>query len=234
VRSCGVEQCEIIGYKSDTRMSQRDIIEKLREHLAGPVDTECKAVYLLCEVRKLLDRQLPDPMPFALRLYCHWAVHVDLSRPKTTMPFLEKVDEYIFDMLYAKRTNQTIVAEEALFREFVFLATFRKELSQFLASHQLPTSLCDKDSRWFTFLAAFAGVIEDGSLTCVSRDPDKLKIVKKVTFTKGREWRRDGHVPFTLKWDILLKDNRRLEVEVGTQANHELLHWGIRLPVAGA
>ena len=205
------------------------IIGKLRAHLAGPVDTECRVVYLLCEVRKLLDKQRPDPMPFALRLYCHWAVHVDLSRPSTTMPFLEKVDDYVFNKLNADETNDTIVAEEGIFREFVYLETFRKELSQFLALHRLPTSLCDEDALWFAFLAAFAGVIEDGSLTCVSRDADKLKIVKRVTFTKGREWRRDGHVPFRLKWDILLKDNRRVEVEVGTQANHKLLRWGLRL-----
>lgn len=205
------------------------IIGKLRAHLAGSVDTECKVVYLLCEVRKLLDKQRPDPMPFALRLYCHWAVHVDLSRPSTTMPFLEKVDDYVFNKLNAEETNEMIVAEEALFREFVYLETFRKELSQFLAFHRLSTSLCDEDALWFAFLAAFAGVIEDGSLTCVSRDPDRLRIVKRVTFTKGREWRRDGHVPFRLKWDILLKDNRRVEVEVGTQANHKLLHWGLRL-----
>jgi hypothetical protein len=201
------------------------IIRKLRAHLARPVNTECKVVYFLCEVRKLLDKQRPDPTPFALRLYCHWALHVDLSRPSTTMPFLEKVDEYVFNKLNAKETNETIVAEEAIFREFVYLETFRKELSQFLASNGLPRTLCNRDTRWFAFLAALAGVIEDGSLTYVSRDPDMLRIVSKVTFTKGRERSQGSHVPFRLKWSILLKDGRRLDVEVGTQANHKLLRW---------
>jgi hypothetical protein len=200
------------------------IVEKLREHLSGPMDTECKVVYLLCEIRKLLEKERPDPTPFALRLYCHWAVHVDLSRPPTTMPFLERVDDYIFGKLNAEDTNETLVNEQALFREFVYLETFRKELSQFLASHDLPTTLCDEDALWFGLLSAYGGVIEDGSLTCVSKDPDKLKLVKRVTFTKGPQITKGGHVPFGIKWDILLKDKSRIEVEVGTQVNHKLMH----------
>ena len=205
------------------------IIEKLRGHLSRSIDTECKVGYLLCEVRKLLDKQRPEPTPFALRLYCHWALHVHLSRPATTMPFLGKVDSYVYDKLNAGETKETLLAEHALFQEFVYLETFRKELLQFLAMHDLPTSLCDKNARWFRFLAAYAGVIEDGSLTCRSNEPDKLKIVTRVTFTKGAPRTPEGHVPFGIKWDILLKDRRTLEVEVGTQANHKLMHWGLRL-----
>jgi len=205
------------------------IVEKLREHLAGPVDTECKVVYLLCEVRKLLDNQPPDPVPFALRLYCHWALHVDLSRPLTTMHFLSQVDSYVFDKLNVGDTNETLLAEHALFQEFVYLETFRKELSQFLAIHALPTSLCDEDGRWFFFLAAYAGVIEDGSLACESKDPNKLRIVERVTFTESTRKRTGGHLPFDVKWDIQLKDKRTVEIEVGTQSDHKLMHWGLRL-----
>jgi hypothetical protein len=145
------------------------------------------------------------------------------------MPFLEKVDRYVFDKLNVAETNETLATEHALFQEFVYLDTFRKELTQFLASHDLPTALCDEDSRWFAFLAAYAGVIEDGSLACESKGPDKLKTVEKVTFMKGPQRSPDGHVPFGIKWDILLKDKRRLEVEVGTRPNHKLMHWGLRL-----
>lgn len=204
-------------------MSKDAIVEKLLSHLAGPVDTECKAVYLLCEVRKLLDKRPPNPMPFALRLYCHWAVHVDLSHPPTTMPFLLKVDSYVVEKLKGAETQETLAAEHTLVKEFVYLETFRKELSQFLASYSLPTSLCDDNALWFGFLAAYAGVIEDGSLACESKRRDKLKIVKRVTFTKDREWGPGGHVPFRMKWDILLKDNRLVEVDVGTRESDNLV-----------
>jgi hypothetical protein len=205
------------------------IVEKLRRHLSCPLDTECEVVYLLCEIRKLLDKQRVEPTPFALRLYCHWALHVDLSRPSTTMPFLTKVDNYVFNKLNAGETEETLLEEHALFRDFVYLETFRKELSQFLALNDLPTSLCDEDARWFAFLAAFASIIEDGSLACQSKDPDELRLVKRVTFTRVPQVTPDGHVPFGIKWDVLLKDKRRVEVEVGTRANHNLMRWSLRL-----
>src|SRR6266478_3404586 len=102
-----------------------DIVNKLRKHLSDPVDTECKVVYLLCEVRKLLDKKTPDPFPFALRLYCHWALHVDLLYTSTTTHFLEKIDNYVFDKLNSKETEDTLLAENALFKELVYLDTFR-------------------------------------------------------------------------------------------------------------
>jgi len=70
------------------------IIEKLRAHLAHPVDSECEVVYLLCEVRKLLLKKDPDTA--TLRLHCNWALHVDLEMPATTLAFLRRVDSYVW------------------------------------------------------------------------------------------------------------------------------------------
>lgn len=78
-------------------------------------------------------------------------------------------------------------------------------------------------------MAAYAGVIEDGSLACESKDPNKLRIVERVTFTKSTRKRAGGHLPFDVKWDIQLKDKRTVEIEVGTQSDHKLMHWGLRL-----
>jgi hypothetical protein len=206
------------------------IVEKLRQQLRGCVDTECQVVYILCQIRKLLDKKPPDPNPFALRLYCHWALHVDLSHRSTTLPFLDKVDSFVFNALIpGHRTKENLLAEYALFRDFVYLEAFRKELSQVLAAYNLPLELCGENARWFTFLAAYASVIEDGSLACENRGSDKLKMVEKVTFTKGPQKMADSHVPFGIMWNILLKDRRRLEVEVATQADPKFIYHGLRL-----
>ncbi len=68
------------------------IVEKLRAILDDAVDSECKVVYVLAETRKLLETYPPNPFPFALKLYCHWALHVDLESRGTTLPFLQKVE----------------------------------------------------------------------------------------------------------------------------------------------
>ena len=146
------------------------IIEKLRRHLAGPVDSECKVVYLLCEIRKLLEAHKHDARWFTLRLHCHWALHVDLVYSGTTLPFLRKVDRYVktWDEPSARivmdQEGNTISCEipdvDPVFDDFVYLATFRKELAQFLDTFGLATTVCDDDMSWSRFLTAYAGVIE--------------------------------------------------------------------------
>src|SRR5437879_3811745 len=124
------------------------IVEKLRQHLAGPIDTECKVVYLLCEIRKLVDDQ-PREKLSVLRLYSDWALHVDLTYPSTTQHFLEQVDSFVLNKLNPKHeTRETKLAEDKLLRDFVSLETFRKELLQVLADHHLPTALCDDEANW--------------------------------------------------------------------------------------
>src|SRR5207253_7100424 len=116
--------------------------------------------------------------------------------------------------------------EDKLLRDFVSLETFRKELLQVLADHHLPTALCDDEANWLMFLEAYAGVIEDGSLTC-KNGSDKLKVVDKVTFTKGPPT-KDGHV-FGIKWNILAKNGEQYEVEVVTRRSGE----GLTLLLSG-
>jgi hypothetical protein len=205
---------------------KKDIIDKLRDLLAGSVDSECTVVYMLAEIRKVLyAEQLPIS---ALRMYCHWALHVDLSHERTTRPFLERVDDVVYSILTpgVPATVATLAAENALYGEFGFLTTFRSELSQFFSAHGLPTDLCDDDDRWFAFLTAYAGVIEDGSLIC--QTANALKLVERVTFTKGRPT-MNGHVPFRINWEIQLRDGRKCAMDVEAPADKSLIAAGFHL-----
>jgi hypothetical protein len=190
------------------------IVGKLRAALNDGVDSECKVVYVLAETRKLLEPSPLDSFPFALKLYCHWALHVDLENRGTTLPFLEKVEAYVEGVLAG---NTDIVAEHRMSREFVFLDTFRKQFAHFLKAYALPTVLCDEDSRWHEFLKHYAGVIEDGSLSCNART-QPLKLVREVVFTRGRVAEPGSYLPFGLAWTIILIDGRKLTVEVRASA----------------
>jgi hypothetical protein len=193
-------------------LTMRDqIVEKLRAVLSDGVDSECKVVYLLCECRKLMDKNPPDPPRFALRLYCHWALHVDLTKPGTTLPLLEAIEKFA-DSILAGSTD--IVKENHVFREFLYLDTFRQELSEFLRAYDLPTVTTDEDESWGEFLKHYAGVIQDGSLCCRASVPP-LKLVDNVVFN-GRGSSNLGNVEFS--WDINLLDGRTMTVEVQADA----------------
>ena len=170
----------------------KDIVGKLRNHLAQRIDTECAVVYLLAEVRKLLERDDPQQRHGAVWMHCHWALHVDLHSPKTTLEFLKFVDCWVTNTvadLFPRGTWKPL-QEHYLFKDFIYLDTFRTQLKTFLACYGLPTQLCDQDDRWFAFLSSYAGVIEDGSLTARGDRNNELGAVKQVTFTKAKSRRR--------------------------------------------
>ncbi|SRR5712692_2406403 len=207
--------------KIDHSMTENSIVTKLRTALLDAVDSECKVVYILAETRKLLETYPPDALPFALKLYCHWALHVDLENTRTTLPFLERVETYARSVLEG---NSDMLAEHQMFREFVFLDTFRQHFRQFLQAFNLPTALCDEDSKWNQFLTHYAGVIEDGSLSCKTK-PNSLKLVSEVVFTKGRTVSENSYMPFRLAWTIVLLngENLTLEVEASAPNGNEMI-----------
>jgi hypothetical protein len=189
------------------------IVEKLRATLNGDMDSECKVVYVLCEVRKLLPAAKIEPNLFAIRFYCNWALHVDLWQESTTKQFMQEIDAYATRLLEGP---ENMPADHQMLREFVFLDTFRGQFLEFLKMNDLPTAICDDDVRWHEFLEHYAGVIEDGSLACGygGRGSGDLKKVQKVIFTKGRTSAPGSHMPFELLWQIHLLDGRILRVEV--------------------
>jgi hypothetical protein len=196
----------------------KDIIAKLRKHLAGGVMTECRVVYLLAEIRKLLEDERPNPRPTALWMFCHWAVLVNLSRSSTTSHFLNQIDAFTISQnihgLPEPDGRFSFVDQHNLSKDLLFLTNFRQQLREFLGSKKLSTRLCDNDKSWFGFLSAYAGVIEDGTLSV--EGANKLRVVDRVTFTKGRSLSSDHHVPFTIQWDIHLKDGRIVRMDLET------------------
>lgn len=197
---------------------EESIIRKLKDILAGPIDSECKVVYVLAECRKLLEKA-PCPDSFALKLYCHWALHVDLDNPRTTLPFLEKADKYARSVLAGSRD---IAGENRALHEFVF-DTFRDQLRAFLKKHDLQTALCEEKERWHEFLTYYSKVVEDGSISC-SAPTERMGVISEVAFTRGREV-TGFYLPFGLLWTLHLQDGGRLEVEVkaSSPTGHEMV-----------
>lgn len=207
-------------------MTENQIVEKLRRVLSEEVQKEADVVYLLAECRKLLEDTKTKNPHFALKFYCHWALHVDLSGRDTTLPLLKRVDSYVQAVL----NDHNFGEQRQMAREFAFMYSFRQALKEFLESHTLPTQLCDDKQRWHQFLSIYASVIEEGSMTC-NAQPGDLKLVSRVTFKKGRP--ADGcHLPFDMEWDIHLVDKRILTVSVRAPVeppDAEMLFTGIHL-----
>jgi len=186
------------------------IVKKLRDVLSAGIDSECKVVYVLCECRKLLDHSRPEPYPFALRMYCNWALHVALSHKETTRRFVERVEEFVADVLAGA---SDLDSKHGMFREFIFLEAFREQLRNLLKRYRLPTIVCDDTVKWHQFLTHYAGVIDEGSLSCQARAPE-LKLVSRVVLSKGAPRPHQDSVSFSLYWQIHLLDGQIIFVDV--------------------
>jgi hypothetical protein len=197
-------------------MTERQVIAKLRnapaegmqDGLPANIVKEAEVVYVLAECRKLLEETKAGDPHFALKLYCHWALHVDLAGRDTTLPFLKRVDVLAAAIL----GDNNFIEQHRMFREFGFLNSFRHLLRDFLASYDLSTLICDEDPFWRSFLTAYASVVEDGSLTCHSQ-PGDLELITGVTFTKGRAV-EDRRLPFEMAWDIHLLQGKTITANV--------------------
>jgi hypothetical protein len=116
--------------------------------------------------------------------------------------------------------------------EFVFLNALRFQLRERLTAYHLPTDLTDDDARWNQFVTYYAGVIEDGTLSC-SAAGRVLKHVKQVTFTKGRGAVGEfSHMPFNMVWRVALLNGKTLDVDVNARTverGSPMVAWGLHL-----
>ena len=193
-------------------MTHNAIVGKLNTIMAEPVDSEYKVVYVLCQVRKLMDDVfLKDQQPFAIKMYCHWALHVDLNDVSTIGRFLQQVDAYVNGVLVGP---EDFAASYQMTFDFALFDTFRMELGDFFEKTDVRTELTNYDSWWNEFVRHLAAVIEDGSL---SFHPGKetLEHVRKVTFTKGGDVNREGAlIPFEMTWLVALSNGDDLYFDI--------------------
>ena len=160
------------------------IIEKLQSELAVPIESERQVVYVLVEVRKVIEQTIEarDRNPFpSLDLYCNWAVHSLLNR-KAAKELLKKIDS-LYSKLFGCGLNEE---DHSQLSSILNFENFRAELGQFLDEHELPTELSTDRGRWFDFLKWYSRVIEDCPLVCRSRDA-ALEKVDEVVFSKANQ-----------------------------------------------
>jgi hypothetical protein len=198
-----------------------DIVKKLDRVLQERIDSEPLVVYLLCEVRKLLDYEKHPPTP--LRMFCNWALHVDLTYPSNTRPFIQSVDAVVAAIV-ASGTTAALSAQQALVQEFATFDSFRIDLLEFLSRHGLPTDLCVRDDLWFAFLEAYALVIEDGSLFC------PVTTIDAVTFSTRPPGMTPSDLSFAPTWLVWLKQphNGHTALEISAEVSGTTYSWGFR------
>jgi hypothetical protein len=141
-------------------MGRHQIIEKLDKFLSkDPIDSEMETVYLLVEIRKILDHAYKKKTDFlVLRFYCDWIVHTDKSYHLDHIAPMVKniyndIKTQIEQSLYPLHGKPAIV-------ESMYMDKLKEEMGDLFRKEGLPSELFEKD-RWIGFISALVQVLTD-------------------------------------------------------------------------
>ena len=145
-----------------------EIIRKLSEAFGEPLSREMQAVYILAEIRKLLElERLKSKYP-SLNFHCCWALHVT-AKGVGADRILKR-----FDDAYAYWKDIHSAPKEVVLPlgRTMALSSFKLDLKCFLSRMQLPANLVTDEAQWLKFLTLYSAIIRD----C----PFKLSATSKV------------------------------------------------------
>jgi hypothetical protein len=161
-------------------MAEPEIIRKIREELNKGISTEPQVVYLLAEMRKLLEQQdaLCDPDYEYLVFHCDWALHSRLDRrmARKILALFDSANVRIQAGMKLEDLPESIQTE---FNNIAGLKYFKDELYRFLQQNSLPTLKND----WERFEHLYTSVIQDCPLVMSSNNPEIS--IKNVTVSVG-------------------------------------------------
>jgi hypothetical protein len=157
---------------------RNDIVGKLSVELRRPIKHERQVVYILVEIRKLLDHVDPDRTTWeALRTFCNWPLHTNLTSGWAKKPIelmnevIQRKDGMLELLINADRRKQV----QSIFS----LDEIYTELIQFLKQQGIGQFNVLILQEWATFLKLYFSVVADCPLTFTKDLP--FDHVKQVT-----------------------------------------------------
>jgi len=181
------------------------LAEKLTAKLSRPITTEADVVYVLVEIRKLLDRcEVPRSELKPIWFFCDWVVHIKLDRKKGwANELLTFVDRVIKQQVSWEALDP---ADRAFMIETFSLDAVRQKLIGFLADQGVRAIVFGHVPGWYWFIRKFGEVVSDCPLSLKGGnyvDEVTLEIVQgNASGTRlDMEWtfRRNDH-PDPFKW----------------------------------
>jgi hypothetical protein len=175
-------------------MGRSAIVAKLCTLLNKGINTEAEVVYLLVEIRKLLDI-LNNRANDYLRFSCDWVVHSKLDR-RMAKRLVTNFDQ-LNDALNVGHPPPPHVLNEI--EPLVTYAGFRMGLDNFLAGQGLSKALCNGPA-WPAFLKLYGSVITDCPLTISSGTKPTTRYVSDIVVSVHEHQPTNGR--FTTNWKI--------------------------------
>jgi len=148
--------------------------------MSHPPANEAEVVYVMVEIRKMLERQKrklekanwrKEYFP-SLSFYCDWIVHVFMDR--------KKAREILVDI------GKNLKSNEKKFFHFLLFEDLKNELSKFITLFRLPSNIVKRD--WNRFRKHLTSILKDCPLTVDKPTIGQIRefrLVSSVRLKKG-------------------------------------------------
>lgn len=153
-----------------------DLIVKLTQAVQEPIATEMQIVYIMVEIRKLMDQGKARSRYPVHRMFCDWTVHVGLTTAEAIPDLIRNFEE----ALERERVGKGFSWE---FIDFLSLSHFRQELLLFLKDNELPMDWVKTDDKWNKFIDLYSGVVSDCPINYTRKD-FRSDVIESLTLTK--------------------------------------------------
>ena len=161
---------------------EEEIIGKLRDFLNKhtPMTEECQVVYLMVEIRKLLEIFEPINHDFlTLRLYCDWSLHTIIDRAKLSLDMrslIERIDKSITaGATFNNRQHIPSDFGQSLY-EFASLSKLKDNMISFFTNISLTDSLF-VEKNWESYRNLLLKVLTDQPV--IFKDPTtNIKLIR--------------------------------------------------------
>jgi hypothetical protein len=189
-------------------MSTPDIIKKLKKELDRGIASEARAVYLLTEVRKLIEHDMVKGAYPNLKFYCDLVLHAKLTGPgaQDILRQFDAAHPLLRDQKVELRDLPPILRSEI--NRISKMKSFREELDVLLADYGLPPL----KRGWTHFLHLYAKIVEDIPLEVTGNNAQHISKVV-VHFEKAKK-KLNGETIYKVQWSIHDKNGQHGSIEI--------------------
>jgi len=141
-------------------MAREEIIEKLNSFSINhnTFTEECYIVYLMVEIRKVIDREKSNTTYPLLKFYSDWVVHTE--KDYITLEIQQMMEE-MYKTAEAEIKNPMLIKEGSPIMQFAYMDGLGKEMKLFLEDHGIGSFLAEEKDKWIEFVKFLVKVLEN-------------------------------------------------------------------------
>ena len=193
-------------------MTQSAILTKLEILLAHGIRSEAEAVYLMVEVRKLLEQQDVKKRYEYLTFHCDWALHARLTGT-TAQRILKLFDAASVHLKAGAELHELPSLLSMEIDRISKMRYFNQQFEGFLRNNGLPTLASTRADGWTHFLHLYTKIVEDSPLVMTAKNSSATiaSVTLQVDLSKTAHY---GEVWFAVRWIIQDKSGRSGEIYI--------------------